>query len=857
MTIRRIVRELSVVGVSILLVLTLSACGGGDGSGSSGSNAAGFSLSVGPNNPTVAQDAEILLKVSLTRNPGFTDPISVTVDQAAAGIESDTLTLPGTIDSGHLPILVGSGVAIGTVPVQVVARSGGASATASTLFTVVPPEPSSQEKINAAVAAGTLDYGTSLLYRAYARWGDRRLPGIYRGLGVAEEDNGLFREIRDSLTDLPTSLQTQLRPFIVRPSDPESVWNDEEGRSRSKLAVAEVLPPSTCPPQSGAERSWISKRSGLHPVRVWTQCVGRQADDAESERLVDKTLGLLNKVYGPMTALMGEPILDQGGGDEAIDFYILDSTAYVYRGGEFDSIAPKNFGEAECLSSPVGGNAQSGYVLLQHYLPYMSFFHETLIHELFHVLQCAHNPSYAVRAQANVSGLKEMHWFVEASATWAAAYFDRVLAPWERGRAAFFVHRRFTNWFQPKQLGLNALQPKENSYSSYIWPYFVEQETGGPAFMRQIWDRLRTTTTFEQADDAIDSVYSFPQNFKRFALRNLNTAFTPGDPLPSDKRYVRLDPEQFPDGKEPSYLLRGELIADKDQEKAISLPNLSAGYLRMSILSSGIRKVEFDFSGLQPAGFVDVQALVRTVGGWVSEPLDLGSSKATFCFDKGPTTTTVRGSFEEIVLVIANHGKREGSKVAGNLTVRPKSTPCSPFPDYVGTTSFVATGATGGKGPSPEGTAQVTWEFVSYNPDTKGAVYHVREGTLSIEGPSYLAFDNCPFTISPKTVAVTKINSAASTLVVNHGTNPPTFGITAATAPGADGTPMLTYTVTCPNSNPFSGPTGGVFWALPLNPPPLNANADGTVLQGVTQGQPNGLTPVFTYTHSYQAVTPP
>ena len=43
---------------------------------------------------------------------------------------------------------------------------------------------------------------------------------------------------------------------------------------------------------------------------------------------------------------------------------------------------------------------------------------------------------------------------------------------------------------------------------------------------------LEAVSSFGEADQA----YPFATNFKRFALRNLNKTFAPGDPLPWEKR---------------------------------------------------------------------------------------------------------------------------------------------------------------------------------------------------------------------------------------------------------------------------------------------------------------------------------
>lgn len=363
-------------------------------------------------------------------------------------------------------------------------------------------------------------------------------------------------------------------------------------------------------------------------------------------------------------------------------------------------------------------------------------------------------------------------------------------------------------------------------------------------------------TTFEQADDVIDSVYSFEKNFKTFALRNLNQPYLPGDPLPRKERYVSLDPDQFPDGVGPNFLPEnspGILKADLESSFPLTLDNLSASYVHLVVHDPKIQKVQFDFSQLQPAGFTDVQALVATTNGWVSKPLNLGSGTATFCFNKGPTTTEgpttkeVQGSFIDIRLVVANHGKREGNKVAGNLTVRPKSAQCAPV--YEGTTTFSGQRA-GGFALIRKGSARVTWEPI---PGGSGD-YRVREGTVTIETPGDLGKDkdknkNCPLVYPNPTKTMTS-PSTIGQLKIAFSTTPPTYIGQGSTLYGPS-PPAAKFV--CPDSEAeLSEVIAEWFVTGSTN----LANADGSELSGrVTFPDTiGGSAEEIVYTHSFKRV---
>ena len=689
------------------LALLLAACGGGDGGGEGGAGGAGgggsgggapsaaFSLTIAPANLTVGQGQEALIEVNLQRDAGFSEPVQLTLNPPVAGITADTLVLSGSQARGLLAVRVSTDLAVGSVVrLDVAGTASGTRRIASSQLSVRLPQAYAQANIAAALDAGTLDYGTALLYRAYALFGDKRLPEAYRGAGSLEEDNGLFDEIRLGFAALPSAAQDALRPFTVRPADPRSVWNASAAAltapphrptilaSRANQAVVrQAVSPASCP--AAAAGSWISQRSASHALRVWAQCRGDAANDADNVLMIAATLALLDKIYTPMTGVMGVPLLDLEGDDNAIDIYIVDDDSYVYRQGE--SFKPKGLGTTYWSLPETPANlGKSAFVTFPRSLFFSGRFHNTVIHEFFHVLQKAHNADFSTVEVAGKPNVHEMHWFVEASAAWASAHFDRKLAPWDRGRGAYNdAHFRFKTVFLPSFEALNVAKDLRSSskhdYSAYIWPYFVEQETRGTDFMKNIWIGLETVGSFAAADKVIDGVYPFAANFKRFALRNINTELMPGDPLPEKLRHVDLDKDQFKDDKvEPPYLT-GTLAANQDYSQDFELKNLSARYVRLNVAdaSPAIRKVVVDLSGLQPASELDVQALVRTADGWVAQPIDIKPDKVTFCFDKGPTTPVVHGSFKEILLIVSNHAIAKGTDISGTLKVQPKSLPCA------------------------------------------------------------------------------------------------------------------------------------------------------------------------------------
>src|SRR4051812_31828128 len=85
---------------------------------------------------------------------------------------------------------------------------------------------SSQSLITADLASGAIDLATSLELRAWALFGDPRLPERYDGTGSAGEDGALFEDIATNLASLPAERQTELSRYLLRPTDPHSPLSD-------------------------------------------------------------------------------------------------------------------------------------------------------------------------------------------------------------------------------------------------------------------------------------------------------------------------------------------------------------------------------------------------------------------------------------------------------------------------------------------------------------------------------------------------------------------------------------------------------------------------------------------------------
>jgi hypothetical protein len=527
---------------------------------------------------------------------------------------------------------------------------------------LAPRTPFSQELIEEALSAGRIDYPTSLLFRAYALFGDPRLPAEFVGDGSSGEDGGLAQEIEQAQPDLPAAILDALTPFLVRPTDPRSFFNQPiANASRMPLFQGAVTPPAYPNCQSG----WLGKRSATPAIKfkVWVQCDGNEEVDAAY------LLAFAESLWKPMTDLMGPPRPDAGGatagGDDAIDVYLVPpgqrARNVTIGAGAF---------AAAWSAAPKVGNKASGFILVPRNVLRTNRFKLSFAHEVFHVLQFAHNYKFMHRMTGNFDAagnhVWEEFWFVEASATWAATYFVRPLSP--------EYHAERFNWFQRDYPGvpLHASNPSLHMYAAYTWPFFMEQEVSAYS-IAAVWTALESVapTDWNAANRAIDAQLRFSTRFRDFAVRNFNKQL-PGDPI--TPLYQALDPGV------PNTMPKFELVSfatlrrgEAPHRRAATIPSLTADYDVYSP-EPDTKQVTFRFTDLQPSEALDVDVLykVKDDPNWVRRKLSQGE-KLRFCFNKP------KEDLEDLVLVLSNHSLQIDNTIAGDYEVTPLDVPCGEY----------------------------------------------------------------------------------------------------------------------------------------------------------------------------------
>jgi len=659
--------------------------------------------------PAAFAGATVGIPLRIQRNSGSRDTVSVRIANAPAGVSAQRLRIAPDLFKAAAFVSIGTEVPLGPVSFDLIAESNGQSHSVRVNLTVQPAGPSALSKIQDALAAGTLDAVTGLLYRAYAWFGDDRLPSQYRGSISA--DRTLFAEILDTLETLTPTQREQLEQFVVRPAAPTSWFNqsaaqsaspsgasvqqgssDARSQSDSALLAPQTAPedasilflPATCSARTAAglpPEGWISVRSDQYPVRVWAHCFS--SDPLRAEGLIADTLPLFEKIWPKMTApnAMGSPLADRGTnealtddgkGDDAIDVYLVDTVVfregYPY-GVKEDGVAGATIGS----TVPGAGLARtSAFILLPAGLVNVeNKFHSTAVHEFFHVLQYAHN--------APLTDSK--WWFTEASCRWAEAHFDRVLAPWgpwSGSRAAFseVYESWFINGYQKRLPNRSLIDPTDNGdIKAFIWAYYMEQRGISPM---NAWTQVENVSGVNAATARVDAMLPFEDHFREFAQRGLNTELNPGDALPESRRFVSLDPEDDLDVNFGSADLKEPITEEFTLAEPISdtivvgVAGLAAQYAHIKVSGETIRRIEIDLSELAAirGGLgVDIDGYEKIKDqDWAHKDLN-SENKLVYCMND-PLE-----DLEELRLIISNH-TLNGQPAATAIPIKASATPC-------------------------------------------------------------------------------------------------------------------------------------------------------------------------------------
>ena len=588
--------------------------------------------------------------------------------------------------------------------------------------------PTTHQLIARALAEGRIDYPTSLAYRTWAFFLDPQLPPEFDAPGLGSEDISLFEEIQEAWTRLPAEIQADLAPYVARPDDPASAFGAGPAPAgATRGLVRRDATERRCP------NYWTHVDAAVANVRVWDCSSGDAAADAA---FLGRIAALFDKHWPIMTGDMGPPLPDDGvSGSPAIDAYLIEAGSCIRRNNICRNLEPSTPGQKDAIALAVkaapfvavgsGGEKSSGFMILKRERAVAADgdldFESDVIHEFFHVLQFAHT----TKASKRLGEGWLQSFFTEGSATWS----EWMYLP----EHSAVTHQWWSGEFLEKPASL-LLTDGRHEYSSYIWPFFIQQERRAPEAIFTAWAAADGASGPDDVDAAVDQQLAFKTNFRRFALRNLNWK-PPGHPL--ETVFGDMDP-RFPTEEHPAVGKRDPMIKtglDRDPVP-VEIQSLMAQYQHFEV-DDHVRKLVFDFQ-VDPQDALDVDALVKVDGTWKRIRSE-DNTTLEFC------RVDPEERVDEIVLVLSNHARNreangDPAKMTGNYFIT-ASESCAAWSGsfrYVYTDDEVSdyTDSTGEFSKDDHFHSEGTWRIIGVAPAKPGDLFDsvdtIWTGTVSL-----------------------------------------------------------------------------------------------------------------------------
>jgi hypothetical protein len=448
-------------------------------------------------------------------------------------------------------------------------------------------------------------------YKVFATFEDPRLPAKYVGAGDDDRGEELMQGVAEGYSSLTPDQKETIAPFMLPPYAEESWVSHQVGQG----AFPQGGPCPTCP--GGV---WSTISAAGDKVLIWWQNRYPQ-DEQRSQQVANE---LTQRIWPTLTEYMGrEPLSDSGepnnGGDGRLDVYLVDLVVNMGGGHAPYDLADRT--ATPCDASP-------GYVLLNRKAS-GQLLNSYAAHELMHAVHSAFDASEACL---------DLHWWAEASATWAEdLVYPQVNTEHSRTRA-----------FSNPQRPLHSL----GGYDAYVFPFYLTNKFGANT-LRQVWENL-AAMTWDQAVQAATPGLS--EAWPEFGVSLWNRP-------PVDQ------------------LTTWDGIPHKVRPRTLESSSMF-GSVTLGVTGASSREVPAEFNGLAPlsnqyyqfvfsdpearfvrisnphseAPFVAAHLLRRVNGVWELERMD---SAAGFCRD-------VPGEeIEEAVLILSNYHR---SQVADHNT---------------------------------------------------------------------------------------------------------------------------------------------------------------------------------------------
>ena len=461
-------------------------------------------------------------------------------------------------------------------------------------------QPSSLDLVEKAEQEGLLDLDTAWTYKFQAMFEPGALPEKYRGRGRIPCGTSVFSDFLNVKGRLTPETLAKLKPYLVRPTDPESIYA-ERVMARLKKKETEAAAPAPETPGFGllfageqqVRRSRPDKDT--YPGLFCTKEIGRIKVwvplDCEFAKVIADMIDRY-RMWERYAELLGRAPPSDGaetdnGGDDKLDIYLMPESLWTedredpgtYVCGYCQSTKPIVDDPKENLTSPA-------YIVINAVQFGQGAVEASIAHELFHAFQFAFDRN-------------EENWWLEGTATWAENFID---PGWDT------EHEYDDLAFDKTQHRLLPITSTQglHEYAIYLFP-FTLAKVYDEWIIRQIWEKCPASTATKAVREVMDSAdkEGFKGVFKTFAYMNWSQN--------QDPKAVKY-PEEVKPQEYHDYEYHNDLPLPAPFAKSVDLPGLSAVYYlfwNTSEKEVNFPHLTFDLKDFAAAPELNVQAFIQ------------------------------------------------------------------------------------------------------------------------------------------------------------------------------------------------------------------------------------------------------
>ena len=531
-----------------------------------------------------------------------------------------------------------TGASLCVVAFLLLAGTPCASGQSQRMRAVRPPvQRSSEERIDAALAAGQIDSETALLYKVFAAFGDCRLPASLAGDAGPLMDSMIIAEVRARFSQLSAATKATLQPFLLAPGVHGS-WVELESNCYNRRFAKGSLGVEVTPT---VDWITISAENAKATVRYRKD----RPEDAGRAQVMKQAL---DRSWTKLTGFFQtEPVEDTGAefgdlGDGRIDIYLTP----IEEPGQRETVGGV-FHSAGCGSS-------TGYITMNTALPDS---------DLDDRLRIAHELTHAITASFGGGACDDYRWLTEATGVWG----EHFVYP------EIFTRRGASSFLSDPNLPLET-RNGIHEYGAYLFLFFLELGLPQPSLIRLIWENSKQADSLVNIDGVLNAEQrrGFQKVWPMFVRYNWNQE-------PVDD-YHRWDPLPTAFALTARETLNTKINSDEKSAEAVDSPkqplhHLSAQYFRLRPFMNGSsvlflngwtfkadkNAVDIDF---QPVAYtsvplddskktdtIQVEALEKVNGKWtkhVNASHWTDKSFVAYCRDRSDER------LEELVIIVSN-----------------------------------------------------------------------------------------------------------------------------------------------------------------------------------------------------------